>query len=108
MKLEFVEVPPPKVVPVDQFSETMGLLPGLKAEKGHEGYRCANCGVYQKGPWMVWVPDSVRPSDSAEAISDQCRRNAYNGCGSGWCLKCAKALGKPVRSLARSILGMFR
>jgi hypothetical protein len=108
MKFDLVEVPPPKEVPVDQISETLGLLPGLKAEKSEGGWRCAHCSCWQKDKgWMVWVPDSVRASDSAEAISDQCRRNAYNGCGSGWCLKCALALGKPIRSGLRGLLSIF-
>ena len=73
MKLEVHEVPSPNEVPVDQISETLGLLPGLKAEKRGGGWRCAHCGNYQKDDqgWLVWVPDSVRASDSAEAISDQ-------------------------------------
>lgn len=106
MKLEMREVPPPQVVPIDQISETLGLLPGLRAEKSDGGWRCDHCNGYQRERgWLVWVPDNIRSTDSAADISDQCRRSAYNGCGSGWCLKCALALGKPIQLLLRPVIG---
>src|SRR4051812_25106999 len=97
MNLQFTEVPPPKEVPVQQEAENLGLLAGLRVDdRSSGGWRCSNCSEYQKdGAKLIWVPDSVNYADSAEAIKDICRRSAYNGCGSGWCLSCAKQLGKP-------------
>lgn len=109
MKVEMKEVLPPKIVPIEQIAETLGLVAGLRAQKGTGGWRCSHCNAYQTAElsWTVWVPDSVNASDSAEAIADQCRRNAYNGCSSAWCLKCAKALGHPIHSVARALFGLF-
>lgn len=96
MNFRFEEVPPPKTVPVQERAKSLGLLDGLRAEENQRGgWRCAECNTYQKdGAVLVWVPDSVRRSDRADEIKDQCRRSAYNGAGSGWCLSCARALGK--------------
>ena len=107
MKFTMTEVPPPKEVPVHQIAETIGLLPGLTAHKDSGGWRCDNCGRMQAGKsvWIVWVPDGVSITDSAENISEACRQSAYNGSGSGWCLKCAKALGHPTMSVVRRLMG---
>jgi hypothetical protein len=95
MKYRFEEVPPPKDVPVHQIAETLGLLPGLRADRSMSNFRCSNCSTYQMtGSWLVWVPDGVMSADSAEVIAEQCRQNAYNGHHSGWCIECAKKLGK--------------
>ena len=105
MMLQFEEVPPPSKVPVQQEAERLGLLPGLRVDSDRAGgWRCAHCGTYQlNGAQLVWVPDSVNYADSAEAIREICRRSAYNGCGSGWCLSCAKKLGR--RSILNRIFG---
>lgn len=106
----FVEVPPPVVAPTDQFAETLGLLQGLRAEKKSYRFRCANCSTMQQsGSWLVWVPDSVMKNDDAEEVIEQCRQSAYNGSGSGWCLPCAKGLGKsPLRVRIKHILFGWR
>jgi hypothetical protein len=92
----FVKVPPPKTVPVDDLARNLGLLPGLRAEQHNSLFRCSSCNNMQVEPEqiMVWVPDSVMRHDSAEAIAEICRRSAFNGSSSGWCLTCAKKLGK--------------
>lgn len=98
----FVEVPPPAKVPVQGAAEALGLVPGLRAEKSRGGgWRCSNCHQMQPGgSWEVWVPDSVRHGDPESAITEACRRNAYNGHHSAWCLKCAPKVSRAERRRA--------
>lgn len=94
----FVQAPPPKKAPVQDIAETLGLCAGLRAERRSDQWRCANCSKMQPvNSWLVWVPDSVRCGDEEWAVVEECRRNAYNGHNSGWCLKCApKASRKTI------------
>lgn len=96
MEFKFEEVPPPETVPVQDRAQRLGLLDGLRAEDREGGWRCSSCNKYQTGDktLMVWVPDNVKRTDSTEEIKDMCRRSAYNGTSSGWCVSCAKKLGK--------------
>jgi hypothetical protein len=106
IKFTAAQTPPPKEVPVQEIAETLGLVAGLRAEKKRGGWRCGHCSEYQVGDnvWQVWVPDTVRIGDSAAAVSDQCRRYARNGDFTGWCLKCAKSLGRdPFRNSIEAI-----
>lgn len=97
ISMSFREVPPPKVAPLDTTAESLGLARGLKAEKSDHQYRCANCRRMQKnGSWLVWVSDSVRITDPLWSITETERTNAFNGCGSGWCLSCARKLVRPL------------
>jgi hypothetical protein len=123
MRFKTQMVPPPAEVPVDQIAETLGLLPGLRAEKDRSGGRCGNCHQFRTDAWLIWVPDTASLSDSAQSISEQCRMNAFNGHSSGWCLQCARGLGmgkegapddtiqpappKPRRSLLRRLWDAF-
>lgn len=105
----FVEVPPPEKVPVQPLAQSLGLAAGLTAEINHRGgWRCSNCSNYQRdGAAIVWVPDGVSISDSLFAVSDQARREAFNGHGSGWCLSCARKLGNPMRVMAPWVIGIL-
>jgi len=90
----FQEVPPPTKVPVQEAAKAAGLLDGLRLDDSCGSYRCAHCNHYDTSGKLVWVPDSVEFADSTADVIEQCRRSAYNGRGSGWCLSCAKKLGK--------------
>ena len=46
------------------------------------------------GP-MVWVNDGVRLRDPGWSVYEAARQGAFNGSGSGWCVRCARKLGKP-------------
>lgn len=85
------QVPPPAIAPIDQSAEELLLVPGLRAERRSSQFRCASCDkMSPNGSWLVWVPDSVRKGDPAWSVSESCRQGAFNGSGSGWCLKCAQ------------------
>ena len=72
----------------------LGLVQGLRTYIS-DGCRCANCGRMQRPQsTMVWVPDSVRVGDPAWAVAEICKRERYNGNSSGWCMKCARKLGR--------------
>lgn len=94
MEFGFVQVPPPLETPVQNEARALGLVDGLRVDNALGSYRCSNCGRMDKSGKLVWVPDSVKRVDSAEDIKELCRLSAYNGSGSGWCLSCAKKLGK--------------
>jgi hypothetical protein len=95
----FVQVQPPKKPIVQQAAEALGLLPGLTVDVEDREYRCSNCNEMQRpGSLEVMVPDSVSLSNSPEEIIETCRRQAYNGTGSGWCVSCAYKLGRPIKS----------
>lgn len=95
MTFEFREVPPPAKAPIDEVAAMHGLPNGLRVYASEGGCRCANCSTWQNpGAPMVWVPDSVQPSDSRDSVTEQARLMAFNGCSSGWCLSCAKSLGR--------------
>ena len=98
MNFGFEIVPPPNETPAQPEAQSLGLVRGLRAEPAYrDGWRCTNCQRMQtdRGP-LIWVPDSVRRSDSAADVTEQCRVNAYNGHASAWCLRCATKLGKPL------------
>lgn len=102
----WIPVPPPDKPIVQSDAAVLGLISGLELVRSRGG-RCANCSGYMMSDSpMVWVPDSVRPDDSAEVVADQCRRGALNGARSGWCLPCADALGKPkgLKAVVAAIL----
>lgn len=97
MRVNLEEVPPPDRAPIDQISETLGLVPGLKAKRSSGGWRCCECSTMQPdNAWEVWVPDGVRKSDAPAVITEHCRVNAYNGEFSAWCIKCAPKSGAVV------------
>lgn len=108
-EFEFTAVPPPETAPIQQEAEELLLLPGLRAVRSRDTFRCGNYrhGRMQKpGSWLVWVPDSVQPGDPAWSVTEAARRNAYNGMLSGWCLDCAQRLsGLRAASPIDSIIG---
>lgn len=94
----FREVPPPAQAPVQSRAAELGLPDGLRVETSRSGgWRCACCGSMQRGETdQVWVPDTVQRHDPAWSVTEACRRNAYNGHFSGWCLGCASGFkGRP-------------
>lgn len=79
------------------------LCKGLKARRSNSSYRCSSCSQMQPaGALMVWVPDSVQRGDPAWSVTDACERNALNGHSSGWCVRCARSLG---RSMVSTLIG---
>lgn len=91
----FVPVPPPDAAPVQDLADTLGLAPGLRVEEDWGQFRCACCKRMQpRGSYLVWVPDGVERGDPAWSVTEECRRSAFNGSGSGWCLGCAKRIGE--------------
>lgn len=96
----FQIVPPPSAAPHHDGSEELGILPCLRANRDDRGgWRCSHCREMQKpGTYLVWVPDNTHISESAESITEASRQGAYNGHSSGWCLSCARKLGR--KSLA--------
>lgn len=101
MQFRFEQVPPPEKAPHYEGSEELGLLPFLRAEKERDGgWRCDCCNGKQKsGATLVWVPDGVSLTDSPSAVSEMARAGAFNGSGSGWCLPCARLIGRPQNLL---------
>lgn len=94
--VRFERVAPPAKAPIQPDAVVLGLLPGLRVEPSWCLCRCSVChSAIGNGAPLVWVPDFVRPGDSAEVVTEACRQGAYNGESSGWCLSCADALGKP-------------
>jgi hypothetical protein len=93
----FVEVPPPKEAPVFPGSAEAGVLTCLRVRLREDGqWRCAQCRAMQPtGSTLVEVPDSVRLGDPSWSVEEFARTGAYNGSGSGWCVRCARKLGKP-------------
>lgn len=86
---------PPAEVPVDEKARSLGLVDGLRAEESERPYRCDPCNQMQPaGSVIVWVPRGVLPSDPEWSIKETGRENAFNGHWSGWCLGCAKKLGR--------------
>ncbi len=91
----FREVPPPAVAPEDIVASAFGLPRGLRFEPNYGQFRCNQCRRLTSGnEGIVWVPDFVRITDSAEAVTEAARRGAFNGEASGWCLPCAQRLGR--------------
>jgi hypothetical protein len=102
MELRFEQVEPPSTAPLDDNAEDLLLLPGLRAEPRDRQFRCAACSRMQPtGSWLVWVPDGVRKTDPAWSVTEACRLSAFNGHGSGWCLKCAQSFCRPSLNLIR-------
>ncbi len=90
------QVPPPAKVPVQDRAAALGLLPGLRVEDCHRPFRCSNCETLSAGPELVCVPDGIRIGDDPKVVSEVCRRSAYNGSGSGWCINCAQRLSGKI------------
>lgn len=96
MEFKLVPVPPPEVAPEQATAKALGLHRGLKVDKTSSQWRCCNCHTMQRsGSLLVWVADGVRIGDPEWAVTENERVNAYNGTGSGWCLKCAQRLCAP-------------
>lgn len=96
MEWKMEQVPPPAEVNEQPTAASLGLVRGLRVEKNYSQYRCANCSKMQpNGSILVWVSDGIRTSDPGWAITENERAKAYNGSGSGWCLRCAQRLGQP-------------
>jgi hypothetical protein len=92
---EWSPVPPPETIAADPNAERLGLPRGLEAVTSHDQYRCYNCRKMQpRGSVVVYVPDSVLEGDPAWSVTEAARLNAYNGSGSGWCVKCAQNLNR--------------
>lgn len=71
------------------------LVEGLEESKSQNSYRCMHCNQMQPaGSSIIFVPDSVKVYDPAWSITEECNKNKWNGHFSGWCLKCARKLGK--------------
>lgn len=104
MSNEFMEVPPPKVVPVNSEARALGLVHGLRPEKTPTQFRCAACaGMEAADSIMVWVPDGTRRGDPGWSVSERARQGAYNGGASGWCLNCARSLTPISASVKKSL-----
>jgi hypothetical protein len=90
----FQEVPPPDAPIVDPDAEALGLARGLTADiNRHSPFRCNSCSEMQPvGAHLIWVPDGLYPNAGADIVFEMCRRNAFNGHRSAWCLKCARTL----------------
>lgn len=101
-KLEFRQAPPPRSAIIDENAESLLLIPGLRAEPRHRHFRCASCYKMRTG-WLVWVPDGISPKDIARDVTEACRLSAFNGSGSGWCLKCAQSFSKPALRAAAKL-----
>lgn len=43
----------------------------------------------------MWVPDFVQQGDDLDQIQEAYRLSSRNGHFDGWCLDCARALGRP-------------
>ena len=109
----FSEAPPPKAAPRYPDSEALGLILGLRSEAERDGgWRCACCCAMQRnGATLVWIPDGVSIFDPPWSVTEMARQGAFNGSGSGWCLRCARLIGQPWRLLldwrAVIIIGAF-
>lgn len=99
-EFKLTPAPPPAEAPIQPEADAAGLIAGLRVGRsgGRGGpYRCSACHklVTADVP-SVMVPDGVRIGDDSAAVTEVCRRSAFNGHFSGWCLPCAKKLsGKP-------------
>lgn len=105
MRATMREVPPPDVVPIDATAEALGLCRGIKVEKSSSQFRCSNCNKMQPGGSLfAWVADGVKIGDYRWSIEENERLNAYNGHGSGWCLRCVQRLcGAPKSRITRPV-----
>lgn len=91
---QFIEVPPPLKPQIQPLAVSLGLVTGLIAENNQSQFRCGSCNQYSpEKSVLVWVPDSIRRGDPSWAVSEECRRTAFNGSRTGWCLQCALSLG---------------
>lgn len=114
LECRFVQVPPPAKAPVQPLGEVYGLPRGVRLELSHGQYRCAECGKMQRsGSPLAWVSDGTSSWDPPWSVTENERRNAYNGSGSGWCLHCARCIGRPwlhfwpMPAILAGIVGIF-
>lgn len=90
MKYELIKVQPPNETTIDPIGETIGLCYGLKTERSMGQFRCAECNRMQPaGSLIVWIPHTVKSSDSEWSITEAARQNTYNGKFTSWCRSCA-------------------
>lgn len=98
-------VPPPSAAPISAAAESLGLLPALRVNRTCDQYRCSCCHKLQPpDAWEVWLPDYIKQGDSPDAVTEACRRFAFNGHFSAWCLSCGLKLsgrGGPVAEPSR-------
>jgi hypothetical protein len=99
--LEFTRVPAPESAPTVPGAADLDILPFLRfTDQAGTGCRCSNCRrLIHPGDKLIWVPDMVQITDSLADIQEVCRQQAFNGSSSGWCLSCARKLGKSRRQL---------
>lgn len=88
------EVLPPSVVPEDPAATALGLVRGLRLARINKSFRCGNCQDWIQDSALVWVPNAVKLGDKSETITEIARLESYNGNSTGWCLPCARKLGK--------------
>lgn len=98
---ELVEVLPPAEAPVQELAASMGLIDGLRAQRTDREFCCASCFKMSVQGWQVWVPDRVRREDAPASVTEQCRRRAFNGSFSAWCVSCAQSFAPaaPLRQM---------
>jgi len=89
------EPPPRPVTPQrlsdDDYAAYLTTL-SIRAEVMDHEFRCGQCDRMQHaGVRMVWVPDSVRRGDPLWSVMATCRRQAWNGHFTAWCLRCTRS-----------------
>lgn len=64
---------------------------GVTVETISTGWRCAGCGIMQRGGSQAWMPSESRPHDPLWAIEDavRCARKYEQA---PWCLKCCRKI----------------
>jgi hypothetical protein len=66
---------------------------GVRTDGGDWSWRCGCCGHMQhKNVLRALIPDGTLPRDPMWAVLERCRRMAYNGQFTAWCLSCCRAL----------------
>jgi hypothetical protein len=103
MNIQFVQVPPPKKAPVQSLAASLGLIDGLRAEKVRGDFRCVRCNNMRRN-WLVWVPDGITRRDRGWMVTEACRVSAHNGLSGGWCLACARKLGRRTHKFCPAIV----
>jgi hypothetical protein len=74
------------------------LLRSLHVNTGHPKYewRCGECRQPQPiGSVVAWIPDGMSRSQSLGDLVVRCRREAWNGHTTAWCLPCCRTF-RPV------------
>ena len=105
MKGRFEVAPPPKEAPVHAESVDHGVHPSLRVETNiFSQWRCHQCSRMQpRDSLLVWVPDGVQLRDPDWSVTEASRTSAYNGHLSGWCMPCARKLGRTRRKTIGSL-----